>query len=263
MALDTQTHRLGGRGEAIDHDADTVEQVGHCQTTCVPVCHSNCTLLIELLLQFLVFVVHILAKASSMMFNLARGSLLDVELSALVFRLDMAITGCWVRHACCTCCATPACCKGCLQCLQHAFLLAGQRDQPVAQGRSTRKAKRLIVTATWKVKKVHLPKHHCLSHMYTRRCLVRSVRLGLTVRSVHARCIVSARSDEAHSRSMQRRKVAVVGAGFAGISAARTLLRDSDGLIDVTVLEASSRVGGRASTVQVRTPCICAQPQLL
>lgn len=62
---------------------------------------------------------------------------------------------------------------------------------------------------------------------------------------------------------MQTRKVAVVGAGFAGISAARTLLRDSDGLIDVTVLEASSRVGGRASTVQVRKPSISAQPQLL
>lgn len=52
---------------------------------------------------------------------------------------------------------------------------------------------------------------------------------------------------------MQKRKVVVIGAGFAGISAARTLLREGHGLVDVTVLEAGSRVGGRACTLQVRT----------
>lgn len=50
---------------------------------------------------------------------------------------------------------------------------------------------------------------------------------------------------------MQKRKVAVIGAGFAGISAARTLLHDAGDIIDVTVVEASSRIGGRACTVQV------------
>lgn len=50
---------------------------------------------------------------------------------------------------------------------------------------------------------------------------------------------------------MQKRKVAVIGAGFAGISAARTLLQEGKGLINVTVLEASERVGGRACTKQV------------
>ena len=52
---------------------------------------------------------------------------------------------------------------------------------------------------------------------------------------------------------MQKKKVVVVGAGFAGISAARTLLAESKVPVEVTVLEASSRIGGRACTREVTT----------
>ena len=46
--------------------------------------------------------------------------------------------------------------------------------------------------------------------------------------------------------------VVVVGAGFAGLAAARTLLdRAPQGSVQVTVLEAADRVGGRARTVVV------------
>ena len=45
--------------------------------------------------------------------------------------------------------------------------------------------------------------------------------------------------------------VVVIGAGFAGLSAAR-VLRHQEG-IRVTVLEASQRVGGRAHTAQAST----------
>ena len=50
---------------------------------------------------------------------------------------------------------------------------------------------------------------------------------------------------------MQKKKVIVVGAGFAGITAARTLLAEAAAPLDVIVLEASSRVGGRACTTEV------------
>ncbi len=44
--------------------------------------------------------------------------------------------------------------------------------------------------------------------------------------------------------------VIVIGAGFAGLSAARTLQAGRS--LQVTVLEGSARVGGRAHTLQVR-----------
>ncbi len=50
---------------------------------------------------------------------------------------------------------------------------------------------------------------------------------------------------------MQKQKVVVVGAGFAGITAARTLLEEAVSPLEVVVLEASSRVGGRACTTEV------------
>ena len=50
---------------------------------------------------------------------------------------------------------------------------------------------------------------------------------------------------------MRKKKVVVVGGGFAGVSAARTLLSESKVPIEVTVLEASPRVGGRACTKEV------------
>ena len=55
----------------------------------------------------------------------------------------------------------------------------------------------------------------------------------------------------AQAERLRQRKVVVVGAGFAGVSAARTLLSQSDIPIDVTILEGSSRVGGRACTKEV------------
>jgi hypothetical protein len=48
------------------------------------------------------------------------------------------------------------------------------------------------------------------------------------------------------------RHVVVIGAGFAGLAAASTLRRTAPS-ISVTVLEAGSRVGGRALTVEVGT----------
>lgn len=50
---------------------------------------------------------------------------------------------------------------------------------------------------------------------------------------------------------MQKKKVVVVGAGFAGITAARTLLAEATAPVEVIVLEASSRIGGRAHTMEV------------
>jgi protoporphyrinogen oxidase len=47
------------------------------------------------------------------------------------------------------------------------------------------------------------------------------------------------------------RHVAVVGAGFAGLAAARTLLAEGKGHIKVTILEADAVVGGRARRGQL------------
>ena len=46
----------------------------------------------------------------------------------------------------------------------------------------------------------------------------------------------------------QKRKIIIIGAGIAGISAARTLMQNSD--FDVEILEARSRIGGRIHTIQ-------------
>ena len=52
-------------------------------------------------------------------------------------------------------------------------------------------------------------------------------------------------------RPAAARKVAVIGAGFAGLGAARLLKSEARRQVDVTVLESSQRVGGRACTLQV------------
>ena len=59
--------------------------------------------------------------------------------------------------------------------------------------------------------------------------------------------------SRAANGSMHSKKVVVVGAGFAGISAARTLIAEAIAPIEVVVLEASERVGGRACTAEVIT----------
>lgn len=45
--------------------------------------------------------------------------------------------------------------------------------------------------------------------------------------------------------------VVVIGAGYAGLSAARRLVDKANATVDVTVLEATTRVGGRAKTAVV------------
>lgn len=58
-------------------------------------------------------------------------------------------------------------------------------------------------------------------------------------------------SHKVQAEHLHKKKVVVVGAGFAGVSAARTLLAESQCPIDITILEASSKVGGRACTREV------------
>ncbi|XP_059561613.1 spermine oxidase isoform X2 [Myotis daubentonii] len=59
-------------------------------------------------------------------------------------------------------------------------------------------------------------------------------------------------ADDPLSRGLRRRgqpRVVVIGAGLAGLAAARALLEQ--GFTDVTVLEASSRIGGRVESVKL------------
>ncbi len=58
------------------------------------------------------------------------------------------------------------------------------------------------------------------------------------------------------------RKVAVIGAGFAGLGAARLLKQEARQHLDVTVLEGSQRVGGRACTLQVCLGLACAKTRI-
>ena len=51
--------------------------------------------------------------------------------------------------------------------------------------------------------------------------------------------------------SSAARSIAVIGAGIAGLAAARTL---SDAGHEVTVLESSDRVGGRVASDRIATP---------
>jgi monoamine oxidase len=55
------------------------------------------------------------------------------------------------------------------------------------------------------------------------------------------------------SMAAKTRHVAVVGAGFAGLAAARTLLAEGKGHIKVTILEADAVIGGRARRGQLAT----------
>lgn len=58
----------------------------------------------------------------------------------------------------------------------------------------------------------------------------------------------SGRAAAQHALASGARKVVVIGAGLAGISAARAL---ADGGVDVLVLEARTRIGGRTYTVEL------------
>jgi hypothetical protein len=91
-------HRLRGRGEAINHDADTLEQVRCGMTTGSSISRCNCALLIKLLLKLLVLVVHVLPEAAAMMLNLARAGFFDVEYLALMFWFDVPVSRGRVGH---------------------------------------------------------------------------------------------------------------------------------------------------------------------
>lgn len=50
-------------------------------------------------------------------------------------------------------------------------------------------------------------------------------------------------------RKKRQPRIVVIGAGLAGLSATKTLLEN--GFTDVTVLEASDRIGGRVQSVKL------------
>lgn len=59
-------------------------------------------------------------------------------------------------------------------------------------------------------------------------------------------------ADDPLSRGLRKRgqpRVVVIGAGLAGLAAAKALLEQ--GFTDVTVLEASNRIGGRVQSVKL------------
>ena len=68
-------------------------------STGISISCCNCTLLIKLLLQLLVFVVHVFSKATAMVFDLPRADLLEIESFPLVLRFYMTVASCRVRHA--------------------------------------------------------------------------------------------------------------------------------------------------------------------
>ncbi len=58
---------------------------------------------------------------------------------------------------------------------------------------------------------------------------------------------MSTRTEEPSSSSFQQPKIAIIGAGIAGLSAARALF--AGGLQNLTIFEAANRIGGRIHTV--------------
>ena len=88
--------------------------------------------------------------------------------------------------------------------------------------------------------------------MHCRHAVARGARLFPRLQAKPVAICGSVRAcSSSHSASMQKKHVVVVGAGFAGISAARTLLAESKVPIEVEIVEASGRVGGRACTTKV------------
>lgn len=72
-------------------------------------------------------------------------------------------------------------------------------------------------------------------------------------------CEISADStDDPLSSGLRRKRqprIVVIGAGLAGLSAAKALLES--GFTDVTILEATERIGGRVQSVQLGESSSC------
>lgn len=72
-------------------------------------------------------------------------------------------------------------------------------------------------------------------------------------------CEISGDStDDPLSSGLRRKRqprIVVIGAGLAGLSAAKALLES--GFTDVTVLEATDRIGGRVQSVQLGEGSAC------
>lgn len=60
-------------------------------------------------------------------------------------------------------------------------------------------------------------------------------------------------SSESSNSSSSRQRVVIVGSGCAGLSALYTLSRYAGDSVDVTLVEASSRLGGHAYTITAPT----------
>ena len=67
-----------------------------------------------------------------------------------------------------------------------------------------------------------------------------------------AAVLASTHAGQPDGQPAPKLKCIVIGAGFSGLAAARTLADEGPG-VEVTVLEAGRRVGGRAHTAQVRS----------
>ena len=89
-----------------------------------------------------------------------------------------------------------------------------------------------------------MPHRRCLFQI--RMLLIK--RPNLLIRALHE----PSTTIRTHCHMVQaQQKVVIVGAGFAGITAARTLLEEGGNRVSATVLEASIRLGGRAHSAQV------------
>ena len=89
-----------------------------------------------------------------------------------------------------------------------------------------------------------------------RNCLLKSHFASTVSRAPQGRqaaiVLASAQAGLPDQQPASRMKCFVIGAGFSGLAAARTLADEGSG-VEVIVLEAGSRVGGRAHTAQVRS----------
>ena len=89
-----------------------------------------------------------------------------------------------------------------------------------------------------------------------RSCLAKSQFSSTVSRAPQGRqapfLLASPQAGQADQPPASRMKCIVIGAGFSGLAAARTLTDEGSG-VEVIVLEAGCREGGRAHTAQVHS----------